>query len=315
MQERGIELPVDVVEEPTTDDDVFYNQEMQVNRDISTACLAVLHEEYGGGWRVCDALAASGVRGFRYRDEVDGLGEVIVNDISSAAVDAMRTAADRNGLDDSVSVEHEDSNALLTSEFRSLDFVDIDPFGSPMPYLDSAARALRHNAAAGFTATDLGPLYGSYPKVCWRRYAATPVKASFGHEVGLRILAKEVFHAFSRYDYAFTPVLSWHEQHYSRVIGRVEESKQQCNAMLDDIGFLSFCRGCRWRKYTWVETCPACGGGVERAGPLWTGQLGTEDTGAAVTDWLDEHGYDAAADLVQTVTDEVAVTTPFYDTH
>ncbi|MFB6294732.1 MAG: hypothetical protein ABEI97_03155, partial [Candidatus Nanohaloarchaea archaeon] len=114
---------------------------------------------------------------------------------------------------------------------------------------------------------------------------------------------------------AFTPVLSWHEQHYSRVVGRVEESKQQCNRMLDDIGFLSFCRSCRWREYTWVETCPECGSGVERAGPLWTGRLGTEDIGAAVTAWLEEQGYDAAAELVQTVADEVTVTTPFYDTH
>ncbi|MDY6761437.1 MAG: tRNA (guanine(10)-N(2))-dimethyltransferase [Candidatus Nanohaloarchaea archaeon] len=316
MQERGIEIAVDPSEEPTTDDDVFYNPAMQVNRDISTACLAVLNDRYGDGWTVCDALAASGIRGLRYLAEVDGLEEVIVNDISSDAVEAMEETVERNDIStERLTVSHGDANLLLTDRFRSLGFVDIDPFGSPAPYLDSAARSLNHNSAAGFTATDLGPLYGSYPEVCRRRYAAVPVKAAFGHEAGLRILVKEVFQAFSRYDYAFTPVMAWHEQHYSRVVGRVEESKQQCNRMLDQIGTLSFCRSCRWRAYTTAGDCPECGHGTEQAGPLWTGQLADAEFAGTVADRLQEAGYDEAESMARTVAAEAGIDVPFYDTH
>ncbi|MDY6766300.1 MAG: tRNA (guanine(10)-N(2))-dimethyltransferase [Candidatus Nanohaloarchaea archaeon] len=316
MQERGITLPIDVSAKPTTDDEVFYNPAMERNRDISTACLAVLHDRFGDGWSVCDALAASGIRGLRYLAAVDGLEEVVLNDIRREAVAAMEAAVDRNDIDDArLSIHHGDANAVLTERFRSLDFVDIDPFGSPAPYLDSAARALRHNTAAGFTATDLGPLYGSYPEVCRRRYAASPVKAVFGHETGLRILIKEVFQAFARYDYAFTPLLSWHEQHYSRVIGRVEESKQECNRMLDSIGTLSFCRECRWRAYTATGECPCCGSPTDQAGPLWTGEFADEGFADEAAGWLAAEGYSEAESLVRRIRDEAGIPTPFYDTH
>ncbi|MDY6766448.1 MAG: tRNA (guanine(10)-N(2))-dimethyltransferase [Candidatus Nanohaloarchaea archaeon] len=316
MDERGITLALQPEEEPTTDSDVFYNTDMVVNRDISTACLAAFQEEQDAELRVCDALAASGVRGLRYLQEVDGVAELLLNDIEEAAVANIRENLERNDLpEEKISVTRTDANNLLTEEFRSLDVVDIDPFGSPAPYLDAAARAVTHEAFAGVTATDLGPLYGSYPEVCRRRYASSPIKIGFGHEVGLRILVKEVFQAFARYDRAFTPLLAWHEQHYSRVVGRVEESKQQCNRMLDSIGTLSVCRTCRWRAYEHRTSCPACGAVVEQAGPLWTGPLAdtgfAERTGA----WLEEQGYEEAHSIVETLAAEAGITTPFYDTH
>ncbi|MDY6774274.1 MAG: tRNA (guanine(10)-N(2))-dimethyltransferase, partial [Candidatus Nanohaloarchaea archaeon] len=247
MEERGVELDLEPEEEPTTDSEVFYNSDMVTNRDISVASLAEFQARNGRELRICDALAGSGVRGLRYLVGVDGIEEVLVNDIKPEAVENIRRNLELNGVErEKVEVSRKDANLLLTEKFRSLDYVDIDPFGSPVPYLDSTARSLEHESAAGFTATDLGPLYGSYPKVCERRYGSKPIKTEFGHEIGLRILIKEVFRAFSRYDLAFQPLLSWHEQHYSRVFGTVEESKKQANRLLDNIGFLRFCRECRW---------------------------------------------------------------------
>ncbi|MDY6769900.1 MAG: tRNA (guanine(10)-N(2))-dimethyltransferase [Candidatus Nanohaloarchaea archaeon] len=317
MQERGIHLALEPEAEPTTDSDVFYNTDVATNRDISTACLAVHAAARDGELRVCDALAASGIRGLRYLDEVDGIEELLLNDISAEAVANIEENLSLNeDLDgDRVAVSRQDATLLLAQEFRGLDYVDVDPFGSPAPHLDAAARAVRHEGLAGFTATDLGPLYGSYPKVCRRRYAATPMKIGFGHELGLRILVKEVFQAFARYDHAFTPIAAWHEQHYSRVVGRVEESKQQCNGLLDSIGHLSACRDCRWRGYERTATCPGCGGDVETAGPLWTGPLGDTAFLDDVAAWLDDRGYGAAHDLVATLRGEADIAVPFYDTH
>lgn len=314
MEERSADLAIEPEDEPTTDDEVFYNTAMVTNRDLSVACLDAVAED---GWRACDALAASGVRGIRYRKEVDALGEVLVNDIDADAVASIEENAERSGVADELAVRHGDANALLTDEFRSLDYVDVDPFGSPAPYLDSAARALGHETAAGITATDLAVLSGAYPEICRRRYAARSIKPAFAHEVGLRILLAAVFHAFSRYDHAFTPRMAWYERHYYRVFGTVEESKKQCNRKLDEVGFLEHCRACGWRGYRDLprHDCSNCGAETDVAGPLWTGRFADPGFAADVRDAVAERGWTEAAALAGAVADEAGVRVPYYSTH
>lgn len=316
MDERGIALDIEPEDEPTTDSAVFYNTDMVTNRDISVAALAAFQGRQGSDLRVCDALAASGIRGLRYLAEVDGIGELLLNDIKPDAVANIRENIRLNDMEDAaIQVSRKDANLLLTEEFRSLDYVDIDPFGSPAAYLDSTARAVTHEGAVGITATDLGPLYGSYPEVCRRRYGSRTVKCTVGHEIGLRILLKEVFRAFARYDHAFHPLLAWHEQHYSRVVGRVEESKKQCNRLLEHIGILSVCRSCRWRDDVYRERCPHCDATTEQAGPLWTGRLADPKFAGDVEDRLAAAGYDEAEGLIGTLHAEAEIPTPFYATH
>lgn len=316
MQERGVELAIEPEEEPTTDSDVFYNTAMVTNRDITVACVAALQNRLEKELQICDALAASGVMGLRILEEVQGIEKLVFNDISSASTEKIQENLELNAPDrDDVTVSQGDANLLLTDSFRSLDYVDIDPFGSPVPYLDSAARALSHKAGIGVTATDLGPLYGSYPEVCRRRYASRPLKVSFGHEIGMRILLKEVVQAFSRYDHAFEPLMCWHQQHYTRVVGTSMESKKECNSQLASVGFLSFCRECRWRAYTSQEACPHCQNGTEKAGPLWTGQFANPGVAQDVERFLYEHGWEEATDIAEKIREEAAIDMPFYDSH
>lgn len=321
VEERGITLDIDVADEPTTDDTVFYNTDMVVNRDVSVACLAVYQDWADKELQICDALGGSGVRGLRYLDEVDHISEMVINDKNPAAVEAIETNVAANDVDaDRITVTDRDANTVLTDRYRSLDYVDLDPFGSPAPFLDSAARSLFRESALGATATDLAPLYGSYRKVCERRYGSTPLKTDFSHEIGLRILLRSVFEACSRYDIAFQPKLCFHQQHYYRVFGTTTESKKQCNRLLDDIGYLQHCRDCRWRAFTdrgdCIPACPHCdSASVETAGPLWTGRFSDPDFAGKTADWLQRKDYTEAADIVTQVQEECEITTPFYDTH
>jgi tRNA (guanine26-N2/guanine27-N2)-dimethyltransferase len=320
MQEHGVTLDLEPEDEPTTESDVFYNTEMVTNRDISVACLAVMQERFDKELDICDALAGSGIRGLRYLDEIDGVGQAILNDMNPTAVDNIRTNLDLNNIDtDRVSITNRDANAVMTANHGQLDFVDLDPFGSPAPYLDSAARSLFRDSCIGVTATDLAPLFGSYREVCERRYGSTPLKNKFSHETGPRILLKEVFETLARYDFAFEPLLCHYERHYYRIFGRVRESKQTCNRLRDTVGYLQFCRDCGWRDFAalndTVQQCPRCDETLFTAGPLWTGIIADEDFAVDVHNWLTEQGYENAADLVEAVRDECRITTPFYDTH
>lgn len=320
MEERGIQLELEPEDEPTTESDIFYNTEMVVNRDISAACLAVMQDEFGKELTICDALSASGIRGLRYLSEVDGIQKAILNDMNPTAVENIRRNVELNEADESkIEVTNHDANRVLTDNYRQLDFVDLDPFGSPAPYLDSAARSLFHESCLGVTATDLAPLFGSYRKVCERRYASKPLKTKFSHEIGLRILLYNVFTTLTRYDFAFEPLLCHYERHYYRIFGKVRESKKTCNRRLKDTGYLHFCRDCGWRGFERIDhiktACPNCDSEVEHSGPMWTGQFSDEKFTARVQTWLEEQDYTEAAELVQVVENECGIVTPYYDTH
>lgn len=316
-EERGITLDLEPEEEPTTGDDVFYNTAMVTNRDLSVACLAVLQDEFEE-MMVADALSGSGIRGLRYLHEVDAVETVHCNDANPAAVGNIRTNVEANGAEN-VTVHNQNANQFLTDHYRSFTFVDIDPFGSPAPYLDSTARAVDWEGMVGITATDLGPLYGSYPAVCRRRYAAESLKAPFGHELGLRILIKEAFTTHARHDFALEPCAAWYERHYYRVFAKVRESKKACNRRMEHIGYCSYCGDCGWRGFFPLDdipsSCPHCTSDVARCGPLWTGKLARHDFMDDVAGWLAGQGYGDARRIASTLRDECDIVTPFYDTH
>ena len=288
--------------------EVFFNENMRANRDLSVLAAKAFSEELDEEMRICDTLAASGIRGMRYSSE----GEIWMNDANPSAIEAMEKGLEENGLEAEIS--ERDANVFLSEHKNFFHFVDIDPYGSFTQFLDSAARATNHTGFAGFTATDNAAPAGSYRKVCMRRYGSKPLKNSFMHETGLRIYIREVFENYARYDKAFDPKICWHERHYSRVMGRVTESKQRCNNSLENIGHLSYCSSCSWRKLEKSEKCPRCDSETEIAGPLWTGKMGDRRFIKEMKDEVSEDWNDAR-EMLGTLQEESEILKPFYDIH
>ena len=111
---------------------VFYNARMELNRDATILLLSVLRPE-----SYLDAMGASGVRGLRVACEV-GI-PVTINDWSQRAVDLIQQNVEALGL--AAEVTRSDANALMSE--RKFDAVDLDPFGTPAPFVDSSARSAR----------------------------------------------------------------------------------------------------------------------------------------------------------------------------
>ncbi|MFB6158034.1 MAG: tRNA (guanine(10)-N(2))-dimethyltransferase [Candidatus Nanohalobium sp.] len=290
------------------DTEVFFNKEMKTNRDLSVLAAKAFKEEIDGEMRICDALAASGIRGMRYSGE----GKIWMNDANPTAVEAMKKGLEENDIEAEVS--ENDTNVFLSGKKNFFHFVDVDPYGSFVNFLDSAARATNHTGFAGFTATDNAAPAGSYETVCRRRYGSKPLKNSFMHETGLRIYIKEVFENYARYDKAFDPKVCWHERHYSRVMGRVTESKQRCNNSLENIGHLSHCNECGWRKLEEIDECPRCDKETQKAGPLWTGKLSDQRFTEKMLEEIPEEWEDSR-ELLEKIHGEAEIITPFYDIH
>jgi tRNA (guanine26-N2/guanine27-N2)-dimethyltransferase len=124
-------------------------------------------------------------------EEVNGVRKVVLSDISAEAVRLTRFNIASNKLAEIVSAVHEDANLLLSRHAaprKRFDFIDIDPFGPPVPYLDSAVRALRDGGMLAMTATDMAPLCGVHPKACIRKYGGKPLRTEYCHELAVRLL-------------------------------------------------------------------------------------------------------------------------------
>ena len=64
---------------------VFYNPHMELNRDLSILAIQVFQKEQDREINICDLFGGSGIRGVRYKNEIDGVGDVSINDISETA--------------------------------------------------------------------------------------------------------------------------------------------------------------------------------------------------------------------------------------
>lgn len=253
---------------PGSKDDgaVFYNPAMATNRDLATLLVAARARPQS---TVLDGLAASGLRGFRYALESGLPLRLESNDWNPVAVRMLEESAKANGLD--VTVTRRNLNSLLHE--RVWDVVELDPFGSPAPFLDAATRAVRDGGLLGVTATDTTGLAGVFPRVCRRRYDAEPMHGELGHEVALRILAGSVVRQAAKHEIAFTPILAHATDHYYRVTLQARRGATRADDALRSIGHLIRCDACGHRGFSDATQCPACGAPVARAGPLWTGPL------------------------------------------
>ncbi len=276
-----IEVPKKVVEHITERNEVFYNPAMAVNRDLTVLLLRVFVKEKDRSIKVAEPLAASAVRSIRILKEVPRVEKVFVNDLSLEALKYAKRNLELNNVDLSkVEIWNEDASVFLLKT-KYFDYIDIDPFGSPVDFLDATAKALAHKGVAGITATDTAPLSGTYPKTCLRRYFAKPIDNEFYHEVGLRILIKKVAEVFFQYDVPIEVLFSYSYLHHFRVfVKRYRGARKVDEIMKSKVGYLLYCHKCLYRDTLPLVqlreidlTCPVCGHRLDWAGPLWVGEL------------------------------------------
>ena len=308
MKERGLTIFAPEGE-PKMDDKVFFNEEMIENRDLSKIAAQTFFQEKDiENPNIGDPLTGTGIRGLRYAE----LGDIYLNDANPNAVESVEKALKENDIE--ASVENKDANVFLSGKPGFFHFIDLDPYGPFTPFLDSTARSSNYNSFVGLTATDNSAPTGSYPTVCERRYGSKPLKNGFMHETALRIYIKEAFENFARYDKCFEPKFCYQFKHYTRVMGTVTESKSRTNKALENIGYLSYCDNCGWRKLERVQECEHCGGEVEHAGPLWTGKISDSRFTEKMLEKIPEE-WEASKDILEKVHAEAEIVTPFYDLH
>ncbi len=289
----------------------FYNPTMKMNRDIGVAVAKAL-----GISDYLDALAASGARGLRVAKEAD-VEDVALNDISSRAALLIEENAKRNGLE-GCEILSSNANSLLHQ--RHFEAVDLDPFGSPSPFLAAASRSALDYLF--ITATDTAPLCGAHLKSGIRKYMAVPVKADHHREMGARILLGAVARELARVDKGMRPLLTHVSDHYARVYLRVARGAKAADKTLEGMGHLDQCRSCgRWRTVSGMAcrssgVCSFCGERADVAGPLWLGPIQDRELINRALAELEGSGArsDRAVRLLQICAEEIDLPM-YYDHH
>lgn len=303
-------LLIPVTEKLTKKNIVFFNPQMEISRDISVAVANLVKPKH-----FCDALSGSGARGVRMAHEVGC--KTTANDANPRAFDLIRRNAELNSV--SVEIKNLDANLLLSQE--RFDFIDIDPFGSPVGFIDSAARSIHNNGVLAVTATDTSALCGTYPLACRRKYDAVSLRTDYYNELGLRILIGYIARALSKYDFCIEPLFSHCTRHYFRVYVRVRRSSKAANKQLGCIKYIQHCFRCMYRGFTGLEDMRhfcECGSPLRTAGQLWVSCFSDPGFCRRLERQLIGEGFrtlDESLKLVSRVGGEQQVCLPYYDMH
>ncbi|KAK0269776.1 RNA methyltransferase tRNA(m5U54)methyltransferase [Friedmanniomyces endolithicus] len=189
-------------------------------------------------FRILDALSATGLRALRYAAEIPFATAVTANDMDRSAVKSIRTHIEHNQLSDKITatlgnaIGHMYNVAFPptithgpTSVAGKYDVIDLDPYGTAAPFIDSALQALNDGGLLCVTCTD-SAVFAScgYAEKTYSLYGGMPIKGAHSHEGGLRLVINSVASAAAKYGLAIEPLLSLSIDFYVRIFIRVTKS-------------------------------------------------------------------------------------------
>ena len=267
---------------------VFYNPHMEANRDISVIALEAYTLFYAPHKpvNIVDGFTATGIRAVRYAIENTNVGLVYASDIDEQAAYLARLNVGLNRLEDKVKVYRTDFRELLYRlrlQREPILYIDVDPYGTPQPFLQPSLEVVGHRGMIGVTATDLAVLEGGKPRVAYRRYGSRIVKTVLSKEVAVRTLLGYIARVAASLDKSIRPLLSYYNGHYIRLFAVVERGAKRADAMINSsMGYAHYCWASGFMlldKEYQILSCPR-GEKPLTLGPLWIG--GTVDPGFLV---------------------------------
>lgn len=295
-------------------DEVFYNPIQQFNRDLSIMAIKaydeIRHEKIQAikkksknkrtklnGLKILESLAASGLRSCRYGLEIPEAGKIVANDMLAEAVKSINKNVEYNKLTDKVLANQGDAIKFMGSTDEKFHIVDLDPYGTAAPFIDSAIQCLEDDGMLLVTCTDAGVLAGSgYPEKCFALYGGNNfgnayVNGESNHEVGIRLILNLIASTAAKYKKTIEPMLSLSIDYYFRVFVKVKTSPINVKNHASETMLTYGCNGCGHKivqplgmknntKFQYPKlqgpissNCQYCGTSYNVAGPMYAGNL------------------------------------------
>lgn len=266
---------------------VFYNPVMVINRDITLIVYKTVQKIFkqnnpNDPYKICDIMAASGIRDIRLLKFLDSPLEITMNDLNPGALKLIEKNLALNSLSSGFKLVNFEAIYFLhhiRNQNQFFNVIDIDPFGTPNIFIESALRAVNIGGILAITATDTPVLFGVRSDACMRKYNTRSLKSSFLKELGLRILI--YFCAIRAHPLLLSvePLLSLSSEHFIRIFLKIHRGQEETLQNAQEFGYVLWCRNCDWRLTIGMDIrghdffCPDCHSKVEYGGPLWIGPI------------------------------------------
>lgn len=254
----------------------FYRSQSQVVRDLGVLA-AQIYRQDTGSLRVLDAMAGCGVRSLRYWLE-SGADRIWVNEgnpDNSAILQENLVAAIAEGI---CQITHLEANRVFFDCYdrrNYYDLVDVDCFGSAVPYLSTSLWATKINGLLYITSTDGRTATGHLPEKSVRVYGACARAHPAAQEQALRLLIGSTLQQAATKGLGIGPVFSLFAGQTYRVMLRLLPGE---SLTPENYGFLGYCHHCGdYQTVTWRQlgrvACPHDGEPLTLSGPMWLGPL------------------------------------------
>jgi tRNA (guanine26-N2/guanine27-N2)-dimethyltransferase len=242
-----------------------------------------------------------------------------LNDWSWDAFELIKENIKINGFEEKILATRKNANVLLHE--KKFHIVDIDPFGTPSPFLDAASASALNMLSV--TATDTAPLCGAHLNSGIRKYGAVPLNTEYHGEMGLRILLGACARELGKHEKGMLPLFSHVTRHYVRTYLEITPGARKADKTIKSLGFNIHCTTCGFRGPVYglavqiEKECPVCGENTQIAGPLWLGPFKEPNfcnETISELDVLPLNTKDKAKKLITLCRDELDIPM-FYDQH
>jgi len=264
---------------------VFYNEKMVLNRDLSSLAVFAYDKLFNKDkLRIVDCMSASGIGALRILKECENIDKIVINDINPLAVALIKDNLKLNEYEsEKIIITQKDANQLLLElASDNPNIINIDPFGTPNLYVDAAFKAIqKKNGLICITATDTAVLFGIRSHVCIRKYMSKPLHVEYTKEIGARILLYFISRVANINKLGIIPLLTFYSNHFIRIFVLTFKSKEKITDSFSNYGYIIHCRECGFRTrqsispIETIDTCPSCENkkSFSYAGPLWVGTI------------------------------------------
>ena len=258
---------------------VFFNPRGQLARSFGVLAVRAYSIRVGRKLTVADAFTGVGTRAIRYLLEASkSVDWVFANDSSPVALSfAVRNALNNNVID-RIKFSCWETRRFFwrTNEANTFfDVIDLDVFGTPMPFIQFALVALKYQGAIYITSTDTAPLCGINRRAAFRNYGAVSENLEFCHEIGARIVIASVIKSAAQLAFIGRPLFTLFDGYAFRIFMEFQRGRGQFPH--DKIGFIFRCPEdgtVFWTKQKSLGKLKLeCDQEMQMAGPLWLGEL------------------------------------------
>ena len=250
----------------------FFNPKAKITRDFSIIVYSTFLKKFQGPKIFLEGLSGVGARGLRVANELN-IESVVINDLNPTALKMARYSSNLNHLNNIEFSENEVCRFLseYSKKGKRGSIVDIDPFGSPVAFLDCGIRATMHGGILSITATDLQVLNGLFQDACKRKYGGIPVRTEYGNEIAIRLILGCLRTVAARLGVEIIPLFVESDMHYYRAYVKILNRPDQ----KENLGYIIHCKNCGNRKTTLEkeQVCKLCKEKIHAAGPLWIGNI------------------------------------------